>query len=120
MSTIDHTDPKMADFLNRSPVVFAGLTHREVIGCGIASFVIGLSTGLLFGLMFSHVTAGSLFFTVASVATMLSLASFLRKNKQSKPVGYLEERIHRLRVGLGLGGSDLILRSGRWSRGRSI
>ena len=96
------------------------MTSNEILYVGELSGGIGFAAGALLGLVFMNLMVGLLVFVAISVLGTLGLSNLILKYKANRPVGFLFERVHRLRQEWGLGGSELVLRSGKWGRGRRL
>lgn len=111
--------------LNRQPIIVLGLTADEMWLSATLSLVAGLFTGIGLSVLM-HSLAVIPMASFASVALGLFLGGkFLRRLKRGRPQTWLyrqmqwHARLHFPALTAWTGGSELIIRSGRWTTRRS-
>ena len=115
----DHTDPQLADYLNREPVVFMECTAPELMGSAVLAFVASLALAIAIGVISGTFIVGVAMWTLGGLGILVLLTRQIRRAKLNRPDNYYRERIHRVLNQYGLSRSPLIDQSRRYGLGRT-
>lgn len=113
----DFTDPFVPTYVNSEPVVLAGLTDLELMGCISLSVLLTLAISIVVGFFWLGFHAFVLFIALSLLVGFISVR-ILRSLKQGRPKGYINARV-RLWMAQWFGVGSLYLKDVPLKIGRS-
>lgn len=88
----DFTDQFVPTYINAEPVVLAGLSDIELIGCIVGAGTLSLTLSIAAGLLWFGFLAFFMFVVAAPLLGFLFVKT-LRNLKQGKPKGYINAKL---------------------------
>ena len=92
----DHTDPQLADFINKEPVVFMECTAPELMGSAVLAFGGSLVIAIAIGVISGYFIAGVAVWTLGGLSLLVLVTRQIRRAKLNRPDNYYQEYLHRL------------------------
>lgn len=105
----EHTIRFVPTRLNAAPVVFRGMTEREIFIVAVFGLVLGVPLGLLLAVTFSQIAFVPTLMFVTTFATLMLGGKALRRLRRGRPETWLYRRMQWAAAHAGLNSAQLII-----------